>query len=514
MKDKTKPSNGVALYLRSSKDRSDVSIDAQRRELTALAKQRGLVVIDEFADAAEHGRDDNRAGFRRLHAAMCSRGRGWDTIMMLDTSRLARDKLLPAVFDRDAGRHGVRVTYKSIPDEDPVMSALLMAVMRGIDVYHSMVSKQKGLAGMAENVKQGFRAGGRAPRGYKLVTIATGAIREGAPVTKTKLEVNDDAPKVAEYLRLRAEGIGRGTIIRRLELPWPETSLNGMEWNALTYAGHTVWNVHSEVGADGYKGGTKRRPRSEWLIEPNTHEALVSDAVAEVLLANLASADRHAPRQRAGSHLLTGLLKTPEGTPWRANRTAKLEFYRVAVAGRSRNMPADRVETAVVETVTRDLLSPAFVRAALKSTRERLSATHDADIRQARSEIAAIEARASKYLDMAAELENPSPVYRKIDELERERGAVQRRIVEWEKEDEAAQALANVTEAQVRTMLSHLADEMRLYPPEDLKDFLTTILDRVELDPEEASLRLCYRIPLRSGNKLASPGGFEPPYSP
>jgi transcription elongation GreA/GreB family factor len=100
---------------------------------------------------------------------------------------------------------------------------------------------------------------------------------------------------------------------------------------------------------------------------------------------------------------------------------------------------------------------------------------------------------------MAAELENPSPVYRKIDEVERARGKLLRRIVEWEKEDEAAQALANVTESQVRTMLGHLAEEMRLYDPPSLKDFLTTILGRDELDPDEASLRRCYRIPLRSG---------------
>ena len=33
----------------------------------------------------------------------------------------------------------------------------------------------------------------------------------------------------------------------------------GLEWNALTYAGHTVWNVHNETRGSGYKGGTKRR---------------------------------------------------------------------------------------------------------------------------------------------------------------------------------------------------------------------------------------------------------------
>src|SRR5690349_323614 len=114
------------------------------------------------------------------------------------------------MFKRDAERAGVRVVYKSIPDDDPIASTLLKKLMRGIDQWHSLTSKTKGLAGMAENVRQGWRAGGRAPRGYKLVSVGTGAIREGAEVEKTKLEPNEDAAVVGEYLRLRAEGVGRG----------------------------------------------------------------------------------------------------------------------------------------------------------------------------------------------------------------------------------------------------------------------------------------------------------------
>ncbi len=56
-------------------------------------------------------------------------------------------------------------------------------------------------------------------------------------------------------------------------------------------------------------------------------------------------------------------------------------------------------------------------------------------------------------------------------------------------------------------MLSHMADEMRLYERSALKDFLVSILDRVELDPEQATFQLCYRIPLRGGNSVASPRG-------
>ena len=56
----------AALYLRSSKDRSDVSIDAQRRELTKLAAERGYIVVVEYADVVESGKDDQRAGFQSL----------------------------------------------------------------------------------------------------------------------------------------------------------------------------------------------------------------------------------------------------------------------------------------------------------------------------------------------------------------------------------------------------------------------------------------------------------------
>jgi site-specific DNA recombinase len=54
------------LYMRSSKDRSDVSIDAQRRALCELAHTRGIAVVGEYADAVESGKDDNRPGFQAL----------------------------------------------------------------------------------------------------------------------------------------------------------------------------------------------------------------------------------------------------------------------------------------------------------------------------------------------------------------------------------------------------------------------------------------------------------------
>lgn len=133
-------SNQATLYLRSSKDRSDVSIDAQRRELAALASQRGLVVVGEYTDVVESGADENRPGLQRLVADIRQRSRGWNTVLLLDTSRLARRPFINVMSERDADKHGVRVVYKSIPDDDPITAVVIKSFMMGIDQWHSLTS--------------------------------------------------------------------------------------------------------------------------------------------------------------------------------------------------------------------------------------------------------------------------------------------------------------------------------------------------------------------------------------
>ena len=175
-----------------------------------------------------------------------------------------------------------------------------------MDQWHSMISKQKGLSGMAENVRQGFRAGGSAPRGYALEKIETGAVRDGKPVTKSRLITNGDADLVAQILKQRAQGISRRVLHSRLNVPWPENSTLGMEWNALTYAGHTVWNVHAERRDGKTVNGKKRRPRSEWKINKNTHQALITNDEAEAILHLLENSSLSKARRIPAKYLLTG----------------------------------------------------------------------------------------------------------------------------------------------------------------------------------------------------------------
>ncbi|MDP2833676.1 MAG: recombinase family protein [Pseudomonadota bacterium] len=255
----------AALYLRSSKDRHDISIDAQRSELNTLAQKRGLVV-DEFSDAVESGSTDQRPGFQALIRAMKDRARKWDVVLVLDTSRIARGRYIAQAFRHECKKAGVEILFSKVPEVDPISQVILESVLEAMDEVHSIMSREKGMAGMAENVRQGYRAGGRAPYGYRLEHIETGTMRDGAPVTKSRLVQDvETAPRIAAYLKARAKGMPAVRAAELAGVTLTSSGLVGIEWNALTYAGHSVWGQLSER-----PGQPKRRPRAEWIIQRDT----------------------------------------------------------------------------------------------------------------------------------------------------------------------------------------------------------------------------------------------------
>ena len=174
----------AATYVRSSKDRHDISLDAQRRELSDLAKSRQLLIVEEFADAVESGKDDQRPGFQALLRRLKAPDRAWTYLLALDTSRIARNQYLAHALHYECEKRGIKVVYAKIPETNTIMDVVIRSVMQAFDQLHSLMSREKGLAGMAENVRQGWRAGGRAPIGYRLERVPTGAVRDGAPVAK------------------------------------------------------------------------------------------------------------------------------------------------------------------------------------------------------------------------------------------------------------------------------------------------------------------------------------------
>ncbi|WP_090828932.1 recombinase family protein [Nitrosovibrio tenuis] len=495
-----------AFYLRSSKDRSDISIDAQRRELQQLAKSRSYLTVAEFVDAVESGKDDNRPGFQQLIREIKNKDRAWSVVIMLDTSRLSRNQYIAHTFKHDCAKRGVTILFSKTPELDGVTGIILPAVLHAMDEVHSFMSKEKGLAGMAENVRQGFRAGGRAPVGYRLETIATGAIRDGSPVTKSKLAPSEMAPKIAAYLKGRATGQSGTKLIVSLGLELSRNTMNGVEWNALTYAGHTVWNVHNETTKEGYVGGVKRRPREEWVIQRDTHPALITDAEAEEILAQLNRGRLKNNRTKA-VHLLTGILVTPDGVAWHGNG----DLYR---AGK-KNIKAERVDSTVITQVASDLQSPAFIKSLTESAHKSVKLTDDdAEGASIRNEIKRLDAKINRLSNLLSETTAVDTLLKKIEEFESNKASLIEQLSQIETARKQSKAMLQITEADVKAMLETMATSLPDLDRESLKDFLRGLIDHITLDASSLACCIHYKIRLSTGDFRASPRGFEPLYSP
>lgn len=493
----------AAIYLRSSKDRHDLSLSAQRQALHQAARERGFVVAAEFADAVESGKDEDRDGFQQLLGSLRDKARGWSVLLVLDTSRLARRRHLALIFEHEAERAGVQVIYRNVPDTDPITAMLLRSILQAMDEWHSLVSRAKGLAGMAESVRQGYRAGGPAPRGYRLEHAPTGAIRDGTPVMRSKLTPTETAPAVAAYLQARAQGKPRGIAS---QLSGLTGSLNDLEWRALTYAGHTVWNQASERSGAGYKGGSKYRPREEWKITRDTHPALITDVEAEAILAQLAAGQGRRTRASDRAYLLSGLLISPDGTGWNGEHDASGAFYRL---GRGAKISAPAVESAILDRIFADLTGPdAAARIADRMRAAAMPRSRPRDLLAMRAKAGTLARKIDKLVDLLAEDVDAAAAYRRaIGKMEAERAALLDELAEAERETETAELVALWTPADVQRMLTDLLGEIKGGMDDGevlrVRALLSGLVEKIEMDPATRQAIIHYR--LDTGLKLALP---------
>jgi site-specific DNA recombinase len=486
----------AAMYLRSSKDRSDVSLAAQRHELQKVADSRSLTVVQSYEDAVESGSTEDRPGFIELVRALKNPNRGWDNLLVYDTSRIARRRYIAQAIKHEAKKRGVVILYARMPaDLDPVAELVLESVFEAMDEAHSLMSREKGLAGMAQNVRQGWRAGGRAPIGYRLESHPTGAIREGKPVTKTKLVPDEYAPAVRGYLKARAAGVPRVQAMAESRLDKSPSTMVCVEWNALAYAGHTVWNRHAPEGAR-----VKRRAREDWQITRGTHEAFITEAEAEAILSQLETSDigRAVARAKASQSpaLLTGLLFTSEGRAWVAHG----KHYRLRPpkgAERGKLVLAEKIDRAVMAQVEADMNSELFLKALLEAGKRHKVASDPAAALDAK--IGQLEREKAKAAQLA--LTSEADTFLKLVE---ERG---RQIDALRREAAAIRSEATLTEHTGKLTPEQLRERLAEQGPARA---IQTLVERIVLEPDLTCRlqykALSYREQWRS---MASPKGFD-----
>lgn len=166
------------------------------------------------------------------------------------------------------------------------------------------------------------------------------------------------------------------------------------------------------------------------------------------------------------------------------------------------------LEQAVVNQIMTGLHSTAFIKTLAMETVKYREAHREDPTKDLRIEVKEIETRIAKMMELGAQMENPAPALREVDTLERRRNIVAEEITRIEKEYMAASLLDCITETHVQKFLVGIAENMDEMDREAMKDFITTLVERITLDATSHECQINYRIGLNLRNKMVSPRGL------
>jgi len=521
----------VAIYVRSSKDRNDVSCKAQKQELVAYAKQQEYMHIYIFEDKALSSTRDERPQFDKMIAIATSSKSRFFTILCKDTSRFGRDSTeMRVLLYQLRNKHGINVIFKDMPHTDSYMDEAFEQIMSAMDYIHSQQSKAKGVASMKQNIRQGYRAGGRAPYGYKLEETVITKHRNGDDITKTRLVPDPaTAPYAVEYFERRAKNEPRKAILEdfnRRGIPTPSSSTawavstaKSMEDNIDVYLGHLTFNKSNERlkkngKPDGYKGGKKWRPRNEWVINKNTHEALIRVELSEIIKSNKEKGLRDSPYNKK-TYPLSGIIKC---SICGSNFTGDSGYYRcngkhkIGVRCFNGGISQPYIEKALVSLLSSIVLKFDNLNRIIDKINERCQSEDTSRLPELQKQLEKTDKERKRLI--RAHIKNI------IDDndLETELLALNERktrLTEAIEEALAENKGAVITKADIRRTIKNLADEIKHADPNTMKMVFNRLFQEIVIDPKTKKAKYPRSRELKlkgislsfTGVKVASPRG-------
>ena len=521
----------VALYIRSSKDQHKVSHETQERQLREYAYRNGDDVIEIFSDVGLSSTNDVRPKFNQMIEEAQSGSRRFEKICCLDLSRFGRDSYSTIrALHKLREECGLIVDFMHMPVTETKSSNVLMeSSFMGFSNYHSLVSKEKGVEGMKQNVYGGYRAGGIAPFGYQLEHYDHGKNKKGETVKKSKLiYCNDTAPILKEYMERRAKNESRKSIFldffnRGIKSPrgrseWSETTGKSWEDNVEQYLGHTLFNRTSEKVRDngkivGFKGGKKFKDESEWVIQKNTHLPLISEEVGAAIKAFRTTNKRANRFNRKRTYLLSGLLKCSEcGASYVGDRTTYRCNAQTKAGSKCHNngISIGVIEDAILSYIQQEILSSEQIIEIIEKCRKKL-VSGNPEIELIDKRLEQLGKEINKLVDLfQSGIIDKETLRERITPLNDQKQVVSKTLDTLR----GSQKVMDVSEKEIYEVIEHLTEELVNTDPNVVKPALHSMIEEIVVWPKEKDevRRLEVRgsfLPLTRVN-LVTPRGLEP----
>ena len=300
------PADGAIAWARVSTDRQEekgLSMPEQLREIRGYAEREGIEIVHEFQEAASAFQDEGkRVEFHRMLATAKADPRV-SLILVHDFSRFSRDSLRAKALVTELRAAGVRLFSLNDPmvDTDTAMGVYMEAITFAKNEAYSREIGFHTRKGCRANVQTRdpetgwcYKNGGELPWGYRAISVERGK-RKNRPIIKRLWELDDtviSGRPVHEWVRhCLIEMAAKGATLHELTTFCKQHQLprrRGGPWTShvwhqllgpvalIEYCGFGVWGARRT-------GQTRLRSLSEWVVAPDAHPAIITQADAHMI---------------------------------------------------------------------------------------------------------------------------------------------------------------------------------------------------------------------------------------
>lgn len=315
-----------ALYMRLSREddkgTESASIETQRKILHRFAREQNFPVCNEYIDDGYSGTDFERPAFRRLLQDI--ENGNVAVLLIKDLSRLGRNNgRVSILLDEYLPRHRVRcisVTENYDSARRSASAGIITPVHNFVNELYAADISLKIHAALDVKMQQGEYIGAFAPYGYRkdpenknhliidpeaagIVKYIFALAQEGHSPAQIAAELNQNhIPTPSEYRRRRYDS--RQDAADHTVRLWQRSNVSKLLRNE-TYLGHTV---QGKTGKPSFKSKyVYSKPREEWIITPNTHQAIINSETWDIVRKKMQS--RTAKRDKGFVNIFSGLAK-------------------------------------------------------------------------------------------------------------------------------------------------------------------------------------------------------------
>lgn len=540
----------AALYARYSSHEQDggESIDFQLRKGREYIEKQGWTLSDSntFIDRARSGgTTDGRDAFNQMMGIAKTDNPPFEIIVVWHTSRFGRDSD-QAMFNKVyLKRYGIDVKFVSQNIPDGHIGKLIERIYEWKDEADAILIGQNAFEGQEEVTQKGFNGGGRPPYGYvrKMVDDPDGKVdKDGQMVTYSSFAVDEDKAEVVRRIfQDYANGLSYRKIAHQLNaegIPsarggtWAQSGIREMLYNE-TYLGHRIWN-RNRRNKKVRRGVKIPKPREEWIITKNAHEAIVSAELWKAIekqrqvVSAYIEAGKSNGKTAHSANMLTGVLKCGEcggnmhatvtrikGNEWRYYRCSTHSNKGKSVCGNGRSVPKEKVEGLVLGVLRDKFLNPDTVSQLVEDVKAELAEEPQESPKEAKRLKTALGKADRETINLTAAIKAGGPIEQLVVELK----AVQERKNTLQNELDVLHQteqleIPDISREDIVNAVNDLKATLEFATPTERKSLVLENVRRIDVPKQGKALLEANPEGLLSELlcvEMVTPRGVEPP---